>query len=503
MRIRWPATPTRRKPRHTVITNSTYDGLIYNVARVIEIGAHAIDRLHFDEAWYAYARFNPLYRNRHAMFGDPAEYKDGPTLFATHSTHKLLAAFSQASFIHIRDGRDPIEHARFNESFMMHASTSPFYPIIASNEISAAMMDGASGVALTTEAIREAVSFRQTDRPHQAAVRGGRRLVLRHLECDRGHRPGTEAARGVRRRARSAAGHRPRTAGCCIPGEAWHGFEGLEDGYCMLDPIKVTVVAPGIATDGSFEKRGIPAALISAYLVRHGFEYEKTQDFTVLFLFSIGMTKAKWGTLLTTLIKFKEDYDANTPLSVVLPDRVAAAPERYRGMGLRDLSDEMFDHYQRSDQMRHLQGAFSSLPALEMTPADAYRRLVRNEVERVKLDERCATASSATSVVPYPPGIPMMMPGENAGAGRRTASSATCKALRDWDRRFPGFGHETHGVEMEGGEYLRVLPQDHDGTTPSRHPPRTAGAPCTKVQWKSTEGSPKLRCASTRGYSCR
>ena len=103
------------------------------------------------------------------------------------------------------------------------------------------------------------------------------------------------------------------------PGETWHGFEGLEDGYCMLDPIKVTVVAPGIAADGSFEQLGIPAAIIAAYLVRHGFEYEKTQDFTILFLFSIGMTKAKWGTLLTTLIKFKEDYDANVELDVILP----------------------------------------------------------------------------------------------------------------------------------------------------------------------------------------
>ena len=139
----------RLKPQHTIITNSTYDGLIYNVERVIEIGGDAIDRLHFDEAWYAYARFNPLYQGRHAMFGDPASYKKGPTLFATHSTHKLLA-LSQASFIHIRDGRDPIEHARFDDSFMMHASTSPFYPIIAS-EISAAMMDGMSGLALTTE----------------------------------------------------------------------------------------------------------------------------------------------------------------------------------------------------------------------------------------------------------------------------------------------------------------------------------------------------------------
>ena len=113
----------------------------------------------------------------------------------------------------------------------------------------------------------------------------------------------------------------------------------------MLDPIKVTVVAPGIAVDGNFEKRGIPAAIIAAYLVRHGFEYEKTQDFTVLFLFSIGMTKAKWGTLLTTLIKFKEDYDANTSLSRrAARSLLAAAPERYAGMGLRDLSDAMFEH---------------------------------------------------------------------------------------------------------------------------------------------------------------
>ena len=194
---------------------------------------------------------------------------------------------------------------------MMHASTSPFYPIIASNEISAAMMDGASGVALTTESIREAVSFRQTVGRIKRQYAQDRRLVLQHMECDRGY--------AIRPRASGSPSKTPRKhllitdPDCWVlhPGETWHGFEGLEDGYCMLDPIKVTVVAPGIAADGSFEQRGIPAAIIAAYLVRHGFEYEKTQDFTVLFLFSIGMTKAKWGTLLTTLIKFKEDYDAN------------------------------------------------------------------------------------------------------------------------------------------------------------------------------------------------
>jgi arginine decarboxylase len=446
------------KPKHTIITNSTYDGLIYDVERVIEIARDAIDRLHFDEAWYAYARFNPLYRGRYAMFGDPAAYKNGPTLFATQSTHKLLAALSQASFIHIRDGRSPIEHARFNESFMMHASTSPFYPIIASNEISAAMMDGESGVALTTESIREAVSFRQAVGRIKQRYAQSNEWFFSTWNPTEVTDPAT--GRGVPfEDAPEALLLTDPNCWVLHPDEAWHGFEGLEDGYCMLDPIKVTVVTPGIAEDGSFQQRGIPAAIVAAYLVRHGFEYEKTQDFTILFLFSIGMSKGKWGTLLTTLIKFKEDYDANRELGVALPSLVAAFPERYTTFGLRDLSDEMFDHYKRSNHMHFLQQAFGSLPVPEMVPADAHRRLVRNEAERVPLDES-AERVLATGVVPYPPGIPLLMPGENTGRADGPYI-AYLRALRDWDRRFSGFGHEIHGVEAEAGEYyLQCVKQD-------------------------------------------
>src|SRR4051812_34935136 len=149
------------RPVHSIITNSTYDGLCYNARRVEELLDPTVDRIHFDEAWYAYARFNPLYKKRHAMHGDPKDHS-GPTVFATHSTHKLLAALSQASFLHIRDGRNTIPHTRFNEAFMMHSSTSPLYPIIVSNDVAAAMMDGPAGVALTEESIQEAVAFRQT-----------------------------------------------------------------------------------------------------------------------------------------------------------------------------------------------------------------------------------------------------------------------------------------------------------------------------------------------------
>ena len=209
------------------------------------------------------------------------------------------------------------------------------------------------------------------------------------------------------------------------------------------------MVTPGVANDGSFEKLCSPATLVTAYLDQRGIEVEKTSDFTILFLFSIGVTKGKYGTLINALLHFKEDYDANTPLSEVLPAVVAGAPDRYARMGLRDLADEMFAPLQESNQLKWQAAAFSTLPTLVFTPADTYSKLVHNEVEQVAVDEMAGRVV-ATGVVPYPPGIPMLMPGENVG-GEDSPYLGYLRALQAWDRRFPGFGHDTHGVENEGG----------------------------------------------------
>lgn len=149
------------KPVYAVVTNCTYDGMCYHAEVAQELLGQSVDQVHFDEAWYAYARFNPMYRGRFAMCGDPKDFDASqPTVFATQSTHKLLASLSQASYIHIRNGRKPVEHSRFNESYMLQATTSPLYAIIAANEIGVAMMDGGQGEALTQEVINEAVDFR-------------------------------------------------------------------------------------------------------------------------------------------------------------------------------------------------------------------------------------------------------------------------------------------------------------------------------------------------------
>ncbi len=436
---------------HSIITNSTYDGLCYNAMRVLELLGESVDRVHFDEAWYGYARFNPLYEERFGMHGDPKDYK-GPTVFTTTSTHKLLAALSQASFIHVRDGRSPVEHARFNESFMMHASTSPQYAIISSNEVSAAMMDGAGGRALTTESISEAVAFRLALRRirRQYRDKDNHDWFFSAWNADEVTDPATGRKMAFEDAPESLLISDP---SCWVlhPGEKWHGFGNLEDGYCMLDPIKVSVVTPGVALDGSLEDWGIPATLVTAYLDSRGIVVEKTTDFTILFLFSIGITKGKWGTLLNALLRFKEDYDANTPLEEVLPGLVRDHHERYLGMGLRDLAVQMFAQMKASKQTVHLARAFSTLPRPEMTPCEAYVHLVHDEVEPVAVD-RIANRIAATGVVPYPPGIPMLMPGEDFGPDDGPYLGYL-RALQAWDRLFPGFGHDIHGVENVGGAY--------------------------------------------------
>jgi len=129
-----------RKPRILTITQSTYDGVVYNVEMLKEILGSNIDVLHFDEAWLPHASFHDFYKNMHAIGRDRPRAKD-PLVFATHSTHKLLAGISQASQILVQDSEThKLDRHIFNEAYLMHTSTSPQYAIIASCDVAAAMM---------------------------------------------------------------------------------------------------------------------------------------------------------------------------------------------------------------------------------------------------------------------------------------------------------------------------------------------------------------------------
>lgn len=438
------------KPVYAVLTNCTYDGMCLDAERAEALLGQSSDRIHFDEAWYGYARFNPLYRGRFAMRGDPLEHAaNAPTVFATHSTHKLLAALSQSSFIHVRNGRNPIEHSRFNESFVIQASTSPLYAMFASNEIGAAMMDGRGGYTLTQDAIREAVDFRQ------ALARVHREFASRgDWFFEPWNAPQVRDRSGTLVDFADADSEWLASEPSCWelePGAEWHGFAGLAPGWCLLDPIKVGILVPGMGNDGELQVEGVPAPILGAFLYRQNIVPSRITDFMVLCLFSIGVTKGKWATLINVMLAFKRHHDENQPLERVLPDLVAQHAARYGGMGLRDLSREMFE-YMRSSRMDALQAqAFGQLPRIEMTPRAAFQALQAGDAELLPLNQ-AANRVTGVGVMPYPPGIPIVMPGENMGA-LDGPWLRYIQALQDWGNRFPGFEKEVSGAVHRDGDY--------------------------------------------------
>lgn len=416
--------------RIAVVTNSTYDGLCYNAEKIKAAVANQVDALHFDEAWYAYAAFHEFYAGRHAM-GVPRGYAraDHTLVFATHSTHKLLASFSQASMIHVQESdKRKIDTTRFNDAFMMHSSTSPHYGIIASLDVSSAMMEGAAGRSIVQETHDEAMGFRRALASIGKAFKKGdwwfQVWQPGGLDLDKP----------------------PKTADWVLEPKAdWHGFDNLAPDYVMLDPIKVTLLTPGLGKGGKLAKSGIPASVVTKYLWERGLVVEKTGLYSFLILFSLGITRGKWSTMADALVDFKTDYDRNAPLEKTLPSVAAAGGSHYAGWGLRDLCDGLHACYRDNNTAQAMNAMYTELPEPAMTPSQAYNHLVHGEVEPVPID-KLKSRVTAVMLVPYPPGIPLIMPGE-----RFTTASIVdyLKFARDTDDRFPGFEADIHGLRFE------------------------------------------------------
>jgi arginine decarboxylase len=420
------------KVKLAVVTNCTYDGLCYNAELIKNSLAESVDVVHFDEAWYAYAAFHEFYAGRYGM--GTACAASGPMVFTTHSTHKLLAAFSQASMIHVRDGgQRKLDHDRFNEAFMMHISTSPQYGIIASLDVASAMMEGPAGRSLIQETFDEALSFRR------ALANLGQNLSADDWWFSIWQPPRVEGAEEVVSRD-----------WLLEPGAHWHGFSEVTEDCMLLDPIKVTLVMPGLSADGRLDPRGIPAAVVSRFLWERGLVVEKTGLYSFLVLFSMGITKGKWSTLITELLEFKRSYDANLPLLDVLPSLFREGARHYQGMGLRDLCDALHECYRENATAKALKRMYTVLPQIALKPADAYDRLVRGEVEKVAIDQ-LEGRIAAVMLVPYPPGIPLIMPGERF-TGQTRSIVDYLRFAQVFDQRFPGFDTDVHGLQRHSGE---------------------------------------------------
>ena len=161
---------------------------------------------------------------------------------------------------------------------------------------------------------------------------------------------------------------------------------------------------------GKFAKTGIPASIVTRFLAEHGVIVEKTGLYSFFIMFTIGITKGRWNTLVTALQQFKDDYDKNQPLWRILPEFVAKQP-KYERVGLRDLCQQIHDMYKANDVARVTTEMYLSDMQPAMKPSDAFACMAHREIDRVEIDELEGRVTSVL-LTPYPPGIPLLIPGE-------------------------------------------------------------------------------------------
>ncbi len=357
--------------------------------------------------------------------GVPDDMPDRPTIFSVQSTHKMLAAFSMGSMVHVKlSDRAPLDFDQFNEAFMMHGTTSPFYPLIASLDVAAAMMDEPAGPTLMDETIQDAISFRQamSSIAHRlrAEAENGEGWFFRLYQPERV----TDPATGERVLFEDAEDELLMTQPSCWtlkPGEDWHGYQDddIADEYCMLDPTKVTILTPGVNAQGIITEWGIPAAILTEFLDSRRVEIARTGDYTVLVLFSVGTSKGKWGSPARKPLRVQAPLRHRSPPRRGPPRaRPRSTPPATATTTLRELSDEMHAAMIELNLAGLVNAACDEDFDPVLTPAQTYQKLVRNETERIRFGEM-AGRIAAVMLVPYPPGIPMSMPGERLGGLRK------------------------------------------------------------------------------------
>jgi len=419
-------------PRVLTLTQSTYDGVLYNTETVKSLLDGYVENIHFDEAWLPHAAFHPFYGSYHAMGKNRARPKHA-VVYATQSLHKLLAGISQASHVLVQDSQTvKLDKHLFNEAYLMHTSTSPQYSIIASCDVAAAMMEPPGGTALVEESIAEALDFRRAMRKVDEEygedwwfkVWGPEKLVEEGIG-----RADDWIIKGESRNAKA--------------GINWHGFGQMAAGFNMLDPIKSTIVTPGMDLSGKFAKTGIPASVVTKFLAEHGVVVEKTGLYSFFIMFTIGITKGRWNSMLTALQQFKDDYAKNQPMWRILPEFCQKHP-KYENMGLADLCQYIHQLYAKYDIARLTTEMYLSDLSPAMKPSDAYAHIALRKTERVEIDHLEGRITVGL-VTPYPPGIPLLIPGEVFN--RKIVDYL--KFSREFNARCPGFETDIHGLVEE------------------------------------------------------
>lgn len=453
IREKCPEKADAKRPfRLAVIQLGTYDGTIYNARQVVDKIGHLCDYILFDSAWVGYEQFIPMMRDCSPLLLELGP--EDPGIFVTQSVHKQQAGFSQSSQIHKKDahirGQDRfIPHKVLNNAFMMHASTSPFYPLFASLDVNAKMQEGEAGRRLWADCVKTTIDARKLllDTCHHIKpfipnkVRGAdwksypTNLIAQDLEFFK-----------------------------FVPGEKWHSFEGYGENQYFVDPCKFMLTTPGINVEtGEYEDFGVPATILANYLRENGIIPEKNDLNSILFLLTPAENKEKMDHLVSQIARFEKYLDEDAPLEDVLPGLYKHYEYRYHDYSIRQLCQEMHDFYKERNIKEIQKQMFCSeyMPKSVINPQDAHFAFLRGQAELVRMEDAEGRVA-AEGALPYPPGVLCCFPGEVWGG-------PVLKYFLAWQEamgRMPGFAPELQGVYVEdngrGGKqvYCYVLKED-------------------------------------------
>jgi ornithine decarboxylase len=430
----------KRPIRVAIIEQCTYDGTVYNAKKVLEKIGHLCEYIHFDEAWAGFGAFHPLMKEHFAM--GLKLTKGDPGVIATQSTHKQLAGFSQASQIHVRDEHikdEPsrVNHRRFNELFMLQASTSPFYPLFSSLDVNAQMHGDEAGRVLWSDMVKLGIEARK-------AVR---RRFAGFLDA---FVPDTVTYRGKKTKWEDVPTDvlaSQQEYWQLVPGAKWHGYRHLGEDAAMVDPTKLMLTTPGIdVRTGKYEKTGMPATILANYLRENNVIPEKNDLNAILFLMTPAVGEGKVAMLMAALERFKAHYDADSPLPAVIPVLYAKHEQRYKGYTLRQLAQELHDFFVEKNvkELQRLSFRYESFPEQAMSARDACEALVAGDVDFVPMS-KVGGRIAATLALIYPPGIGIIVPGERYDKRARPMIDYFL-AFEESCNRFPGFSYEVQGV---------------------------------------------------------
>lgn len=431
-----PERATQARPfRLAIIQLGTYDGTVYNARQVVDKIGHLCDYILFDSAWVGYEQFIPMMKECSPLLLDLKE--TDPGIIVTQSVHKQQAGFSQTSQIHKKDNhikgqKRHCSHKKLNNAFMMHASTSPFYPLFAALDVNARMHAGGSGKHMWMECVKLGIETRK--------------MLLDRCSMIRPFIPPVVDGKPWQQHDTEQMANDVRFFDF-VPGERWHSFAGYAEKQYFVDPCKLLLTTPGIdANSGKYTDFGIPATILANYLRENGIVPEKCDLNSILFLLTPAETPAKMQQLVTEIARFERYIAEDALLSEVLPTVYRKNEARYRDYTIRQLCQEMHNLYVSFDVKELQKEMFreTGFPQVVMNAQDAHSEFIRDNVELVPVSQ-AEGRIAAEGALPYPPGVLCVVPGELWGG----PVQRYFMALEEGINLLPGFSPELQGVYVE------------------------------------------------------